>query len=534
MEARAADYDVVQVSDFRLPGGTTSSIAEEVRAQSQAGLSTALMHAAGSVTGYPIPWSTHIRRILDLPGVHVATPRDTLHARVLVIRHPTVIWSTPSTFDGVTADEVVVVVNHAAIDGGGTQHYDVEATDKRVRALFGKDPIWAPIGPVVRGTVLQQTTAVPLREKDWVNIFQMPAGATRRDGFVGTKPVIGRHSRPQPGKWPDTKDDILAAYPNSDHYDVQILGGAKIARRKIGWIPARWTVIPFGGEEPFDFLRRIDFWVYMHHPDLREAFGRAAMEALAAGCVAILPPYMEELFGDAALYAEPSGVLQLVDEHWESTEKFLAQSRRAQEFARGFSPEMHLARLQELGVEPPAGPGSDVEPAAAPRGPQRDGETAAPVPTIVLSLDETGRDTSVGLARELHRTGDPVVTAVLSENPDHTSLQDGEVLLPGPGSFNVPAEQGDGAWDRYVAQRLRLLLDAADAQRVVTVGAEVPEPVMQALAGRAVEHHWVRPENGAPLDVQLAVRMSAVSAVDAETAPEDLVRMIHEESTLWR
>ncbi|MDS2174053.1 hypothetical protein Q7C18_15215 [Nesterenkonia sp. CL21] len=527
MQTRA-EFDVVQVSDFRLPGGTTSSIAEEVRAQSQAGLSTALMHAAGSVTGYPIPWSTHIRRILDLPGVHVATPRDTLHARVLVIRHPTVIWSTPSTFDGVTADQVVVVVNHAAIDGGGTQHYDVEATDRRVRALFGKDPIWAPIGPVVRGTVLQQTTAVPLRETDWVNIFQMPEGATLREGFVGTKPVIGRHSRPQPGKWPDTKDDILAAYPNSADYDVQILGGAKIARRKIGWIPDRWTVIPFGGEEPFDFLRRIDFWVYMHHPDLREAFGRAAMEALAAGCVAILPPYMKELFGDAALYAEPSGVLTLVDEHWSSPETFLEQSRRAQEFARGFSPEMHLRRLQELGVEVPE------ERDVAPRDRWPSSGAEQPVATVLLGLDSAGQELSRGLARELRRSGAPVVTGQLTDEAAHQALQDGEIHLPGPGAFNTPEEQGDGTWRRYTVQRLRLLLEAADARRVVSVGGSVPEPVMEALAGRPIEHHWVRPEDGAPLDVQLAVRMSAVTAVDAETAPEDLARTIHEESTLWR
>ncbi|GAA1189505.1 glycosyltransferase [Nesterenkonia xinjiangensis] len=524
METRA-EYDVVQISDFRLPGGTTSSIAEEVRAQSQAGLSTAVMHAAGSVTGYPIPWSTHIRRILDLPGVHVATPRDRLHAKVLVIRHPTVIWSTPSTFDHVTADEVVVVVNHAAIDGGGTQHYDVEATDRRVRSLFCRDPIWAPIGPVVRGTVLQQTQAVPLLETDWVNIFQMPAGSTTREGFVSSKPVIGRHSRPQPGKWPDTKEDILAAYPNSEGYDVQILGGAKIARRKIGWIPGRWTVIPFGGEEPFNFLRRIDFWVYMHHPDLREAFGRAAMEALAAGCVAILPPYMKELFGDAALYAEPSEVLKLVDDHWRSPEKYLKQSRRAQEFARGFSPDMHLRRLHKLGVELPAAP------AAEPRDLSR--RPCAAVPTVVLCLSTADLKLSRGIAQHLRRSGAPVVVAMFSDHPAEVALDEGEIHVPSAASFNIPEEAGDAARRRYVVRRLGLLLGSAEARRVVTVSGEVPEPVMEALEGRAIEHHWVRPDDGAPLDVQLAVRMSGVSAVDAETTQEDVAVKILEESALW-
>ncbi|OSM42177.1 glycosyltransferase [Nesterenkonia sp. PF2B19] len=528
----AARYDVVQISDFRLPGGTTSSIAEEVRAQSEAGLSTALMHAAGSVTGYPIPWSTHIRRILDLPGVHVATPRDRLHATVLVIRHPTVIWSTPSTFDHVTADHVVIVVNHAAIDGAGTRHYDVEATDRRVRSLFGLDPIWAPIGPVVRGTVLQQTTEVPLRDEDWVNIFQMPEGAAERETFIGKKPVIGRHSRPQPGKWPDTKEDILAAYPNSPGYDVQILGGAKIARRKIGWIPDRWTVIPFGGEEPFDFLRRIDFWVYMHHPDLREAFGRAAMEALAAGCVAILPPYMKALFGDAALYAEPHEVLALVDEHWSSPEAFLAQSRRAQEFARSFSPQMHLRRLQELGVAvPETGATRQDEPAVAGTDAQA-GASAGPQPTFVLNLDPQ----DLGLARELTRglsaTGSPVVMGLVADGAEKDPLGPDEIRLPGPPAFHLVEETGAGTWRRYITQRLRRLLADVGARRVVTVGTTIPEPVMEAFDGQAVEHHWVRPDDGSPLDVQLAVRMNAVSAIAADAAPETLAVTILKESTL--
>ncbi|RHZ90440.1 glycosyltransferase family 1 protein, partial [Cereibacter sphaeroides] len=137
-------------------------------------------------------------------------------------------------------------------------------------------------------------------------------------------------------------------------YQVRVLGGADVAEKLLGYVPANWEVIPFGGEDPAIFLKEIDFWVYMHHPDLKEAFGRAAMEALAAGCVAVMPPYMQELFGDAALYAKPDGVQQLVDEYSADLDKFLTQSRRAQEFAREFSPEMHLQRLYELGVQQPS------------------------------------------------------------------------------------------------------------------------------------------------------------------------------------
>src|SRR5699024_96608 len=217
--------------------------------------------------------------------------------------------------------------------------------------MCGVEPVWPPIGPVVRGTMLQQTRQIPFREQDWVNIFALDDEVQPRTGFLQQTPVLGRHSRPQPGKWPKTGRDILAAYPDSTDYIVRVLGGADVAEHLLGYVPSNWEVIPFGGEDPEKFLRRIDFWVYMHHPDLKEAFGRAAMEALAAGCVAIMPPYMEELFGDAALSARPHEVTGLVDDYFADRQKFLQQSAKAQEFARGFSPQMHIERLRELGVQ---------------------------------------------------------------------------------------------------------------------------------------------------------------------------------------
>lgn len=356
----AYDVDVVMISDLRLPGGTTSSVAEEVRTQSEAGITTALIHAQSDVTTYPAPWSPHIQSVLDLPGVFVASPRQKLKARLIILRHPTVAESTPETFEHLSADHLMIVVNHAAIDAGGIQHYNVKAADARMRELFGVDPIWAPIGPVVRGTVLQQTREVPLLEQDWVNIFRVPGGAPARDGFLSDKPIIGRHSRPQAGKWPATKGAILQAYPESSKYQVEILGGAQIAEKLVGRVPKGWNVVPFGGEDPHHFLQRIDFWVYMHHPDLKEAFGRAAMEALAAGCVAVMPPYMEELFGDAAVYGTPKDVQSIIDSFWADPKKFVAQSRRAQEFAASFSPAMHVQRLAEYGIEPSAGASKQI------------------------------------------------------------------------------------------------------------------------------------------------------------------------------
>lgn len=348
--------DVAILSDLRLPGGTTASIAEEVRAQSAAGMSTALIHAQSQTTKTMVGFSSHIQKVMTLDDVHIVSARARLHTSLLVIRHPRVIETAAAQFTGITAEKVVMVANHPAVDAAGTWHYHVQQTDARVRELFDVDPVWAPISPVVRQSLAAQDTGVRVSAQDWVNIFGTVPQVGPRSGFIADVPVLGRHSRPQREKWPDTAEDLLAAYPDAGAYPnteqrrVEILGGAEIPEQILGELPEAWHVQPFGAEDPQSFLARVDFWVYMHHPQWREAFGRAIIEALAAGCVVVLPPYLEEIFGSAAVYTVPSGVQSAVTEYWQSPQKFLEQSRRAQQFAAQFGPDTHLKRLKDYGV----------------------------------------------------------------------------------------------------------------------------------------------------------------------------------------
>jgi hypothetical protein len=492
------DADVVVISDFRLPGGTTSSIAEEVQAQSDAGLRTTLIHVASSVTNYALPWSRHIRRIVGLPRVNLRTPGSRVHAKLIIVRHPTVILSTRHRLQNVTGEHVLIIANHAAIDAGGKQHYDIAAADAKLREIFGTEPIWAPIGPVVRGTMLQQTREVPFREQDWVNIFALPDEVQPRTGFLQQTPVIGRHSRPQPGKWPNTGRDILAAYPDSTDYTVRVLGGAEVAEHLLGYVPANWEVVPFGGEDPARFLRRIDFWVYMHHPDLKEAFGRAAMEALAAGCVAIMPPYMEELFGDAALYARPHEVTGLVDEYFADQQKFLRQSLKAQEFAKGFSPRMHIDRLRELGVEPHE---DGAEPRLSPGLTDADQLASAEEPTVGFPLTEpVGRPISVVIIDgepEPDRKADHMSAVAMDPQRILVTVDDRPweglpgtqaVFIPSVARLNMEQE----GWEELFAARVQRLLEGFAPHRVYYDGVLPPPALTDVLQGVAAEKTWLR------------------------------------------
>ena len=84
--------------------------------------------------------------------------------------------------------------------------------------------------------------------------------------------MIGRHSRPDRRKWPDTREETLAAYPSDPRFAVKVLGAAAFLFDLLGGYPRNWMVWRFGTFPPELFLSKIDFFVYYHSNQWVEAF----------------------------------------------------------------------------------------------------------------------------------------------------------------------------------------------------------------------------------------------------------------------
>src|SRR5699024_11712161 len=97
-------------------------------------------------------------------------------------------------------------------------------------------------------------------------------------------------------------------------------------------LPDNWHVYPFGTKKPRDFLKSLDFFVYYTHPDWVEAFGRVIFEAMATGVPVIIPPLYKELFGEAAIYAEPEDVQETVEHLMQDPELYDAQVKKAWDY----------------------------------------------------------------------------------------------------------------------------------------------------------------------------------------------------------
>jgi hypothetical protein len=171
--------------------------------------------------------------------------------------------------------------------------YDIASVVANCEAAFGLAPVVAPESTLMRTLLEGLIDARLLSAEDWNGTVPPSPGEPRRSD-PSRRPVIGPHAR--------------------DHSE---------------------------------FLEELDFWVYFHGPDLYESFDMAAVEAMAAGLVVILPAAMEANFGDGALYGDPADVAPMIDRLWADPEAYAAQSARAVRTARErFGEAALLARVE--------------------------------------------------------------------------------------------------------------------------------------------------------------------------------------------
>lgn len=453
-------YDILMVSDFRFPGGTSASLAEEIRAQATAGYRTGLVQVNGPLVAGIKGFNRRIRHCIESGIATLVPPSTAVEARLAVLRHPAVFDAFPGVPPVIRADRVVLVANQAPHDIAGQQpYYDVRRVDRAVRQWMGCAITWAPIGPLVRATIAPYVDAVDIEDIDWHNVIDVDEWHVDRARYVGSRPVIGRHSRPQFPKWPATAEDLRAAYPDDGSVLVRVLGGAKIPSEILGHVPDAWKVEAFDARPVPEFLRDIDFFVYFHHPELVEAFGRTTLEALASGTVAILPAHFRALFEDAAVYGKPADVRGLVGSIYADPAAYRIQSERGTDFVRErFGAASHVTRIREF-LGPP-------------------GDRAVPVPTRrrvspprVLFVSSNGAGMGhltrlMAMARRASERVRPIFFSLSQAVPVVGAEGFPYEYCPSRGALGVPT----GEWNRMFGRRFVAALERHRPEAVVFDG----------------------------------------------------------------
>ena len=348
-------FDVILVSDFRLPAGTTSSNVEEIKAQKRMGLRTGLIQ----MYRYDRPSAKinqKVRELLDGDRVQMLVYGEKVSCDTLILKFPPILQDWQQFVPDVEAANVHVIVNQTPLrhyGDGGRLLYTITQCKEHLQRYFGKAGVWYPIGPLVREALYQhheeELREITLASEDWVELIDVNEWRRESRPPRGPRPRIGRHSRDQDVKWPIDASELLAIYPDSDDYEVHVLGGAEVPRKVLGGLPKNWHVLGFEEVHPKEFLSTLDVFVYYTHPDWVEAFGRVIIEAMAVGVPVILPHSYRELFKEAAIYAEPSEVKSSIERLMIDDGYYESQVRLARDFVEEhFGYTVHATRLRKL------------------------------------------------------------------------------------------------------------------------------------------------------------------------------------------
>lgn len=320
-EGRRSSFDVVFISHFGLSGGNTSANVADIRICRDRGLAIGLLHHPVYQWGPDAPIDPRVADLVDGDAVRLIGLDDDVACDVAVVRLPTALMRPLERRPSISAGHTVVIANQTPFrfygpEGPREPAWDIATVDANIASWLGRRT-WYAGGPLVRSVLVEHhaeeaaridLAPVPWNESIDVEDWRL-TGRRAPDGRIR----IGRHSRDHRLKWPEDPETLLQCYPDRDPFDIRVLGGAEVPARVLTGLPANWTVAPFGSVAPREFLAGIDLMVYFIAPDGLEAFGRAPLEAMAAGVPVIMDPRFAATFGPAAVYCEPHEVAAVAE-----------------------------------------------------------------------------------------------------------------------------------------------------------------------------------------------------------------------------
>lgn len=332
---RSAEFDVVFAGDWQQFGGPQKSMLEEIYALKQADYRLAVLNLeAARFMGKSgqTPLADPIQKLINEGLVDEVLYDDAVHTRLLVLRYPPILQFMPYDSSSIRADTMIILANQAPCELDGSDiRYIASECHSKAESSFRVSPSWVPQGPQVREQLEKCLSEEILADYDIPGILDVTDWWHDRLGFRSSIPVVGRHSRDSAMKWPADPDTLLKIYPDDGRFDIRIMGSIKTPLQILGVSnpPPAWVMYKRDEVPVRSFLYSLDYFVFYQNINAVEAFGRAILEAIAAGTVVILPNRFREVFGQAALYAEADDVEELIHQLHSDFSSYQSQLKRS-------------------------------------------------------------------------------------------------------------------------------------------------------------------------------------------------------------
>lgn len=332
------------VFDPRFPGGTSTSIAAEIRAIGRHVRLSAVALETAMFKGRHV--HPEIAAALDDLGLALDWNPPVVHADTLVFHNPSCLRFDTAPPVRLSCARAFVVTHENFLRPNGSESHDVAGCLDRLEAALTCGARWlAPVSPHNRSTVEAWLAAHGRRwavaPTDWTTVLDpvlRPPNPAPRDRR-------GRHSRPGLEKFP-SRAAMLAHFP--PRAERCAILGADAWLADPATLPAHWEALRFGEVDVADFLAGIDFHVYFTNPNWRESYGRVVAEAIAAGKVVITDPGTAASFGGAVVASDGTDVDRIVAGFVANPDAYGAFVSAAQAGLGDHGPAAFRARLAAL------------------------------------------------------------------------------------------------------------------------------------------------------------------------------------------
>ncbi|GAB3845822.1 glycosyltransferase [Nesterenkonia populi] len=356
--------DVLMVADWCEYGETQLAGVDEIHTLFQAGYRVGVLHLENAVhlaehSRMLIP---EIQQLIN-DGRITCILQDETHHQVatVMVRSPELLQFMPHRPVAFTPRRVVVIADSAPFRPGDTwPGYLTADAARHAEEFFGVRAEWLAGSADIREALERELPGVEVLPESAVPVLEPSRFAASRRRRRSGIPVIGRWAGTGPEDWPRRAEDIYLTLPADGTRDVRLYGDPAALLRILDTdrLPAHWLCFTPQETSRAAYTRMLDF--YIHHPQPHPAgrYELPLLEALAAGCVLVLPPHYRPLYRDAAVYAEARDVQDLVQSLWGDPQRYAEQSARGVAFARAWAPQAYLEQMQTL-LEPakePAAP----------------------------------------------------------------------------------------------------------------------------------------------------------------------------------
>jgi len=321
-------FDILYVSDFSQPGEGAVFNARMIEAGHSLGLRQAWFQWP-SIGAVNRPVDPQLRKRLHAGMADCIVAGENVNCKAVILSRPEILTNVPDPLPKIRTEVCILVADQAPFRDKQQNPYDFDLVIRAAQRAFGAEPIVAPVSPSIRSNIRAGAKCAQSTKRNWLP----PLDATRwkRDivPWDGNRPpTIGAYTLP-------FVDDALLgprrlreAYCADRACEVRIVSSGKRGKALSGELPSNWSVLPYSESGMRDLLCTFDFCVCYPHRKAEGILDQAPIEAMAVGVPVILPPRFHEVYGRAAVYAEPEDVFDTIGELWRSKTAYEKQVGR--------------------------------------------------------------------------------------------------------------------------------------------------------------------------------------------------------------